>query len=132
MRLRITTHLEIMSWIIAVAITRLTKVPGPPSTTAVMQKGMETAAVNMGRRAPAPTGPMTPRLDQRGDSHDDQGGENHPEQVGIPQARLPGHDDRGDQYGGRGNQAELGAIPHRRQKTRDFRPPRTGDSCQLS
>ena len=39
------------------AITRLTRVPGPPSTTAVMQKGMETAAVNMGRRAPAPTGP---------------------------------------------------------------------------
>ena len=39
-------------------MTRVISVPGPPSTTAVMQKGMETAAVNMGSRALAPTGPI--------------------------------------------------------------------------
>ena len=57
-RRRMTTHLDMMSWRIAVTITRLTSVPGPPSTTAVMQNGMDTAAVNIGSRAPAPTGPM--------------------------------------------------------------------------
>ena len=32
-------------------------VAGPPSTTAVMQKGIANAAVNIGSTAPPPTGP---------------------------------------------------------------------------
>ena len=56
-RLRRNNHLEITSWIIEVTITSVIRVLGPPSTTAVMQKGMAKAAVNMGRTAPAPTGP---------------------------------------------------------------------------
>ena len=42
---------------IAVTMTRAISVAGPPSTTAVMQNGIAKAAVNMGRTAPAPTGP---------------------------------------------------------------------------
>ena len=45
------------SWARADTKTRAIRVAGPPSTTAVMQKGMENAAVNIGRSAPAPTGP---------------------------------------------------------------------------
>ena len=56
-RRRMTTHLETMICTTPVTTTRVSSVPGPPSTTAVMQKGMETAAVNIGSSAPAPTGP---------------------------------------------------------------------------
>ena len=58
MRLRRNSHLEMTIWIIAVTITRVISVAGPPSTTAVMQNGMAKAAVNIGRTAPAPTGPI--------------------------------------------------------------------------
>ena len=56
-RLRINSHLEIIIWMTAVTSTRVINVAGPPSTTAEMQNGMEKAAVNMGRSAPAPIGP---------------------------------------------------------------------------
>ena len=36
---------------------RAVRVAGPPSTTAVMQNGMEKAAVNRGSTVPDPTGP---------------------------------------------------------------------------
>ena len=55
--LRMNSHLEMISWVAAVMRTRVVRVAGPPSTTAVMQKGMEKAAVNMGRAAPPPTDP---------------------------------------------------------------------------
>ena len=56
-RLRMNSHLEITSWITAQTITSVMRVAGPPSTTAVIQNGMAKAAVNIGRTAPAPTGP---------------------------------------------------------------------------
>ena len=56
-RLRMNSHLAITSWAAAETRTRVVSVAGPPSTTALMQNGMEKAAVNMGRTAPAPTGP---------------------------------------------------------------------------
>ena len=55
--LRMNSHLEMTTWITAETMTRVVRVAGPPSTTAVMQKGMANAAVNMGRTAPAPAGP---------------------------------------------------------------------------
>jgi hypothetical protein len=55
--LRMNSHLEINSWTTAVTITRVVSVAGPPSITAVMQNGIEKAAVNIGATAPAPTGP---------------------------------------------------------------------------
>ena len=57
MRRRMNSHLEIAICTTADTSTRVVSVAGPPSTTAVMQKGMEKAAVNMGRTAPPPTGP---------------------------------------------------------------------------
>ena len=56
-RLSRNSHLEITSWMIPETNTRVIRVAGPPSTTAVMQNGIEKAAVNIGRTAPAPTGP---------------------------------------------------------------------------
>ena len=56
-RRSMNSHLETTSWTAAETSTRVVSVAGPPSITAVMQKGMETAAVNMGRTAPAPTDP---------------------------------------------------------------------------
>ena len=56
--LRMNSHLEIRSWTAAVTRTRVVSVVGPPSTTAVMQNGMEKAAVNMGRTALPPMGPI--------------------------------------------------------------------------
>ena len=57
-RRSMNNHLETTSWAMAATSTRVLKVAGPPSTAAVMQKGMETAAVNIGSMAPAPNGPM--------------------------------------------------------------------------
>ena len=57
-RLSMNSHLEMTSWATAATNTSVVSVAGPPSVTAVMQKGMETAAVNMGRTAPAPMGPI--------------------------------------------------------------------------
>ena len=51
------SHLEMTSWKMAEAMISVASVAGPPSTTAVMQKGMAKAAVNMGRTALPPTGP---------------------------------------------------------------------------
>ena len=56
-RRRMKSHLEMMSCTMAHANTSVVSAAGPPSKAAVMQKGMDTAAVNMGRRDPAPTGP---------------------------------------------------------------------------
>ena len=58
MRLRINSHLEMTSCRTADTMTSVVSVAGPPSTTAEMQNGMENAAVNMGKTAPAPIGPM--------------------------------------------------------------------------
>ena len=55
---RMNSHLEIASWAAAVTTTRVINVPGPPSATAVMQKGMAKAAVYIGSSAPDPTGPI--------------------------------------------------------------------------
>ena len=55
--LRMNSHLEMTSCTTADTSTSVVSVAGPPSTTAVMQKGMAKAAVNMGRTVPAPTGP---------------------------------------------------------------------------
>ena len=69
-------------------------VAGPPSVTAVMQKGIENAAVNMGSTAPAPDGAEAAHLDQRRQADHDQGGEDYPEQVGVaPPGRV------GDDHG---------------------------------
>ena len=57
MRLRMNSHLDMMIWTIAETIIKVVSVAGPPSTSAVMQNGMEKAAVNRGRTARAPTGP---------------------------------------------------------------------------
>ena len=57
MRLKINSHLEMASWTAAATRTRVVSVAGPPSATAVMQNGMEKAAVNIGRTAPPPIGP---------------------------------------------------------------------------
>ena len=56
-RRRMNSHLEITSWNAAEARISVVRVAGPPSTSAVMQNGMEKAAVNSGSTAPAPTGP---------------------------------------------------------------------------
>ena len=56
-RRRMNSHLATMNWNAAEASTSVVSVAGPPSTTAVMQKGMEKAAVKNGSTAPAPTGP---------------------------------------------------------------------------
>ena len=56
-RRRMNSHLEMTIWMTPDTRTRVVRVAGPPSTTAVIQNGMEKAAVNMGRTAPAPTGP---------------------------------------------------------------------------
>ena len=56
-RRRMTSQRAMTSWITAETRTRAVSVAGPPSATAVMQKGMAKAAVNMGNTAPAPTGP---------------------------------------------------------------------------
>ena len=53
-RRRKNSHLEIISW--KAADARIS-VAGPPSTSAVIQNGIEKAAVNSGSTAPAPTGP---------------------------------------------------------------------------
>ena len=55
--LRMNSHLETINWTAAVTRTSVVRVAGPPSTTAVMQNGMENAAVNIGAIEPAPTGP---------------------------------------------------------------------------
>ena len=52
------SHLEMTSWRRPDTRIRVVRVAGPPSTTAVMQNGMEKAAVNIGRTAPDPTGPI--------------------------------------------------------------------------
>ena len=57
MRLRRNSHLEMTIWNAAETSISVVNVAGPPSTSAVMQNGMEKAAVNIGRTAPAPTGP---------------------------------------------------------------------------
>ena len=57
MRRRMNSHLEMASCVTAVTRTSVVSVAGPPSTTAVIQKGMEKAAVNMGSTAPEPTVP---------------------------------------------------------------------------
>ena len=56
-RLRMKSHLEMTIWTTADTSIRVVSVAGPPSTTAVIQKGMEKAAVVIGRTVPAPTGP---------------------------------------------------------------------------
>ena len=56
-RLRMNSHLEMTIWNPAETRSKVVSVAGPPSTRAVMQNGMEKAAVNMGRVAPAPMGP---------------------------------------------------------------------------
>ena len=49
--------MEMTSCTTADTSTSVVSVAGPPSTTAVMQKGIAKAAVNMGRTVPAPAGP---------------------------------------------------------------------------
>ena len=51
------SHLEMTNWNSADAMISVVKVAGPPSTSAVMQKGIAKAAVNIGSTAPAPAGP---------------------------------------------------------------------------
>ena len=56
-RRRKNSHLEITNWKAADARISVVSVAGPPSTSAVIQNGIEKAAVNSGSTAPAPTGP---------------------------------------------------------------------------
>ena len=56
-RLRMNSHRDITICTIAERMTSVARVAGPPSTSAVMQKGMANAAVNIGSTAPAPTNP---------------------------------------------------------------------------
>ena len=51
------SHLVIASCPMPQTMTRAASVSGPPSETAVMQKGMAKAAVNIGSIEPAPTSP---------------------------------------------------------------------------
>ena len=57
MRLSKKSHFDTASWMTAETITSVVNVAGPPSTTAVMQKGIANAAVNIGRTTPPPNGP---------------------------------------------------------------------------
>ena len=57
MRRKMNSHREITSWTIAAARINVVNVAGPPSTSAVMQNGMENAAVKNGRTVAAPIGP---------------------------------------------------------------------------
>ena len=56
-RRTMTSHYEMASCITAETRTNAVSVDGPPSATAVMQNGVAKMAVNMGKTAPAPTGP---------------------------------------------------------------------------
>ena len=58
MRRKMNSHREITSWNAAEARINHVSVAGPPSFSAVMQKGIENAAVNSGSEAPAPTDPI--------------------------------------------------------------------------
>ena len=57
-RLRTNSHLAMRIWKAAVTRTRLVSVAGPPSTSAMMQNGMEMKDVRMGRTSPVPMRPM--------------------------------------------------------------------------
>ena len=57
-RLRMNSYLDIASCVTAEISTSAARVPGPPSATAAMQKGIENAAVNIGSTAPPPIGPI--------------------------------------------------------------------------
>ena len=57
MRRRMNSQRETMICTTAETTIRAVRVAGPPSATAVMQKGMVKAAVNIGMAAPAPAGP---------------------------------------------------------------------------
>ena len=58
MRRKMKSHFEIINWQMPETTTSIARVAGPPSTTAVIQKGIEKAAVNMGSTACPPIGPM--------------------------------------------------------------------------
>ena len=57
MRRRMNSQREMASWASTETMTSVARVAGPPSVTAVMQNGIENAAVNMGSTAPARTPP---------------------------------------------------------------------------
>ena len=57
MRRKTNSHLEMTIWPSPHTMTSAASVPGPPSDTALMQNGMENAAVNMGNMDPVPTRP---------------------------------------------------------------------------
>ena len=58
MRRKMKSHFEIINWQMPETTTNIPRVAGPPSTTAVMQNGIENAAVNIGSTARPPIGPM--------------------------------------------------------------------------
>ena len=111
MRRKIKSHFEIINWQMPETTTSIARVAGPPSTTAVIQKGIEKAAVNMGSTACPPTGPMRRTCKRRGYAHDDQGGKYHPEEVGVVAARCLCHDNGRYQEGGGSKQTKLEPIP---------------------
>ena len=57
MRRRSESHLEMATWNTPVTKMSVVSVAGPPSTRALMQKGMAKGAVVIGSTAPAPTNP---------------------------------------------------------------------------
>ena len=123
-RRSMNNHLETINWAMAATSTRVVSVAGPPSTTAVMQKGMETAAVNMGSIAPAPNGPMRRTCSRVESPTTTSEAKTHPIQVRLAEVRCVGHDHRRHQQGGHSHQAELSAVTQRQEDGGNSRAPR--------
>ena len=106
-RRRMNSHLAMMNWNAAEASTSVVSVAGPPSTTAVMQKGDgEGRREERHHRARAHRA-QSAHLHQRGEADHHQRREDHPRHIGLAPARRVRHDHRRHQQRGGGDHAEL-------------------------